>query len=128
MSTQQSEANDIQRLEAFRELAEAMSTSLPHAPKEDINKMNRELGRAFFPGELQNVSAEYLRKRVLDDYIFDASIKLNNARETRQIVFSIRKQDADMLEELRTNWRTKGFTCTDYNRGETNYVDTLIKW
>ena len=88
----------------------------------------RSIYQILLPEEQHNITAEALRQQAVQEYLFDASIKLRLALATRELKFPIRLVDNDLFPELQKNWEAKGFTCRKLSEGTANHFFVLLKW
>lgn len=101
MATEQH--SEAERIQAAQELFSALH-QLP-ITKDRKESVERDLFKLVVPSELQNIGADQLKKQSFDAYIFDTSLKLQEARERRALQVTVRKVDEDLLPGLEKNWK-----------------------
>jgi hypothetical protein len=72
--------------------------------KEDGEKLEQTILSNMVPSSCKNISAERLKKMLIDDYLQQASLLMVNSFKERNVLFAVKKTDEDLVTELQKFW------------------------
>lgn len=93
-----------------QQLLKTISTR-PGVTREEMDNGIHQAKKLSMPERFKDISAEMLKRMILDEYISDASVQMIECANLRCTNFKIRQSDKDLIGTLQEHWLAKGIAC-----------------